>query len=151
VGNGRKPSAYAEFGSLATHLRYAERGSRKLARSTFYAMGRHQAKLERKGALLGRIVDIGAELFAIAAACTHASTLAGQDPARREELFELADLFCRQAHRRAEALFTQLWANDDDAQYRVAQSVLKGRYEFFEHGLADPAEAAVADAAGAGV
>ena len=151
VGDGQKPSAYAEFGGLATHLRYAERGSRKLARSTFYAMGRHQAKLERKGALLGRIVDIGAELFAIAAACTHASTLAGQDPARREELFELADLFCRQAHRRAEALFTQLWANDDDAQYRVAQSVLKGRYEFFEHGLADPAEAAVADAAGAGV
>ncbi|MGZ4203511.1 MAG: acyl-CoA dehydrogenase family protein [Thermoleophilaceae bacterium] len=151
VGDGQKPSAYAEFGSLAAHLRYAERGSRKLARSTFDAMGRHQAKLERKGALLGRIVDIGAELFAIAAACTHASTLAGQDPARREELFELADLFCRQAHRRAEALFTQLWANDDDAQYRVAQSVLKGRYEFFEHGLADPAEAAVADAAGAGV
>ncbi len=151
VGDGQKPSAYAEFGSLAAHLRYAERGSRKLARSTFYAMGRHQAKLERKGALLGRIVDIGAELFAIAAACTHASTLAGQDPARREELFELADLFCRQAHRRAEALFTQLWANDDDAQYRAAQSVLKGRYEFFEHGLADPAEAAVADAAGAGV
>ena len=141
VGDGQKPSAFAEFGSLAPHLRYAERGARKLARCTFYAMGRYQARLERKGALLGRIVDIGAELFAIAAACTHAATEAGRDPARREELFELADLFCRQARRRAEALFEQLSANDDDKQYGVAQAVLGGRYEFFEDGLADPAEA----------
>jgi alkylation response protein AidB-like acyl-CoA dehydrogenase len=149
VGDGQKPSAYSEFGSLAPHLRFAERSARKLARSTFYMMGRHQAKLERKGALLGRIVDIGAELFAIAAACTHAVTLAGQDPARREKVFELADLFCRQARRRADALFAQLWANDDDAQYATAQSLLDGRYEFFEDGLADPALAASSGAASA--
>ena len=48
------------------------------------------------------------------------------------------------------ALFAQLWANDDDVQYRVAQSVLKGRYEFFEQDLADPAEASVAAGAEAG-
>ena len=65
VGEGRKPGAYSEFGPLAGHARYAERGSRKLARSTFYAMTRWQAKLENKQAVLGRIVDIGAELFAI--------------------------------------------------------------------------------------
>src|SRR3954469_15790563 len=75
-GEGQKPRAYAEFGDLAKHLRYVERHSRKLARSTFYAMGRHQARLERKGALLGRIVDIGAELYAIACACVYADTLA---------------------------------------------------------------------------
>ncbi len=149
VGDGQRPTAYAEFGSLAPHLRHAERSARKLARSTFYAMGRYQARLERKGALLGRIVDIGAELFAIAAACTHAATLAGQDPARREELFELADLFCRQARRRAEVLFDQLWANDDDAQFRVAQSMLEGRYGFFEAGILDPAHATPTAAAAA--
>jgi alkylation response protein AidB-like acyl-CoA dehydrogenase len=149
VGDGQKPSAYSEFDSLAPHLRFAERSARKLARSTFYMMGRYQAKLERKGALLGRIVDIGAELFAIAAACTHAMTLAGHEPARRGQVFELADLFCRQARRRTEALFAQLWANDDDAQYATAQSLLDGRYEFFEEGLADPALAASSGAASA--
>ena len=84
VGAGQRPGSFDEFGPLATHLRYAERSSRKLARSTFYLMGRHQAKLERKGALLGRIVDIGAELYAIACACVYAQTLAEEqaEPAR---------------------------------------------------------------------
>jgi alkylation response protein AidB-like acyl-CoA dehydrogenase len=139
VGEGQKPSAFSEFGELASHLRYAERSSRKLARSTFYAMGRYQAKLEQKGALLGRIVDIGAELFAIAAACTYATTLAEDDPTNRDSIYELADLFCKQARRRAERLFTELWSNDDDSQYTLAQSLLEGRYRFFEHDVLDPA------------
>ncbi|MEA2170497.1 MAG: hypothetical protein QOF76_3797 [Solirubrobacteraceae bacterium] len=139
VGKGQSPTSYDEFGSLSKHLRFAERNSRKLARSTFYAMGRYQAKLEQKGALLGRIVDIGAELFAIASACTYAMTLAEDDPQNKDAIFELADLFCNQARRRAEVLFAELWSNDDDAQYEVAQDVLKGRYEFFESDVLDPA------------
>jgi hypothetical protein len=139
VGKGQDPRSFDEFGDLAKHLRYAERSSRKLARSTFYAMGRYQAKLEQKGSLLGRIVDIGAELYAIASACTYASTLAGEDPQNKDAIYELADLFCNQARRRADTLFHALWANDDDDQYKAAQSVLDGRYEFFEHDVIDPA------------
>ncbi|MGI8506229.1 MAG: acyl-CoA dehydrogenase family protein [Solirubrobacteraceae bacterium] len=139
VGKGQSPKSFQEFGVLARHLRYAERSSRKLARSTFYAMGRYQAKLERKGALLGRIVDIGAELYAIACACTYASTLGAQDPDNKEAIYELADIFCQQARRRADGLFHDLWANDDDSQYKLAQSVLSGRYAFFEHDVVDPA------------
>ncbi len=139
VGKGQDPRSFDEFGPLAKHLRYAERSSRKLARSTFYAMGRYQAKLEQKGSLLGRIVDIGAELYAIASACTYASTLAADDPQNKDAVYELADLFCNQARRRADALFHALWANDDDDQYKVAQSVLEGRYEFFESDVIDPA------------
>src|SRR4051794_22089451 len=139
TGAGQRPGSYPEFGDLATHLRYVERHSRKLARSTFYAMARYQARLERKGQLLGRIVDIGAELYAMACACVYADTIAREDPDRRESVFELADLFCRQARRRADRLFAELWANDDDAQYRVAQQVLAGRYEWFEQDVLDPA------------
>jgi hypothetical protein len=139
VGAGQRPGSFEEFGELATHVRYAERSARKLARSTFYLMGRYQAKLEQKGALLGRIVDIGAELYAIACACVYAQTLAEEQPSRREEVCELAGLFCSQARRRADTLFAELWSNDDDANYRAAQKVLDGRYEFFEAGLADPA------------
>ncbi|MGH2866553.1 MAG: acyl-CoA dehydrogenase family protein, partial [Solirubrobacteraceae bacterium] len=139
VGQGQRPSSFDEFGDLAKHLRYAERSSRKLARSTFYAMGRYQARLEQKGALLGRIVDIGAELYAIACACVYASTLGNEDAAHKDEVYELADLFCAQARRRADGLFHDLWANDDDDQYKLAQSVLDGRYEFFEADVVDPA------------
>ncbi|MEX5718413.1 acyl-CoA dehydrogenase family protein [Geodermatophilus maliterrae] len=139
TGAGQRPGSYAEFGDLATHLRYVERHSRKLARCTFYAMGRHRARLERKGQLLGRIVDIGAELYAMACACVYADTIAREHPDRRQTAVELADLFCGQARRRADRLFTELWANDDEAQYAAAQQVLSGRYEWFEHDVLDPA------------
>src|SRR3954452_8830144 len=51
VGAGMDPRSFDEFGDLAPHVRYVERASRKLARSTFYAMNRYQARLEMKGAL----------------------------------------------------------------------------------------------------
>jgi hypothetical protein len=138
TGDGNKPNAFEEFGALAAHVRYVERTSRKLARSTFYAMGRYQAKLEKKQAFLGRIVDIGAELFAIAAAATYAQTLRTERPERGEEATELADLFCRQARRRVDVLFAELWSNDDDRAYGFSQKLLDGRYAWFEEGVVDP-------------
>jgi hypothetical protein len=137
VGEGMKPSSFSEFGELGTHLRYVERSARKLARSTFYAMGRYQAKLERKQSVLGRIVDIGAELFAIASAVVYAQTLQREQPERATEAVRLADLFCRQARRRADALFAQLFDNDDDAAYRLAQDVLDGAFAWDEEGVLD--------------
>jgi alkylation response protein AidB-like acyl-CoA dehydrogenase len=139
TGPGQRPGAFSEFGDLARHLRYVERHSRKLARSIFYAMGRYQARLEQKGRLLGRIVDIGAELYGMACACVYADTLGREHPERRQEAVELADLFCGQARRRADRLFAELWANDDSAQYAAAQQVLSGRYEWFERDVLDPA------------
>ncbi len=137
VGEGLKPGSFSEFGELAGHLRYVERASRKMARSTFYAMGRWQAKLERKQTVLGRIVDIGAELFAISSAVVYAQTLQSEQPARAAEAVQLADLFCRQARRRADVLFAELFDNDDDAAYRLAQDVLAGRFTWDEEGILD--------------
>jgi len=142
LGEGQKPSAYAEYGALAGHLRFVERNARKLARSTFYAMGRWQGGLERRQAVLGRIVDIGAELFAIASAVVYAQTIREEQPQRAAEASELADLFAQQAERRVKELFGALWSNEDSANYELAQGVLAGRYTFLEEGIADPADAA---------
>ena len=138
VGKGQNPRSYEEFGKLAPYLRYVERSSRKLARSTFYGMGRWQAKLEQKQSFLGRIVDIGAELFAISSAVCYADTIGREQPERKTEAVELAELFSQQAKRRAETLFHDLWSNDDDANYAAAQRVLAGRYTWQEDGIADP-------------
>ncbi|HEX6713884.1 MAG TPA: hypothetical protein VF066_10875, partial [Thermoleophilaceae bacterium] len=138
VGDGHRPGSYSEFGELATHLRYVERSARKQARATFYAMNRYQAKMERKQAFLGRIVDIGAELYAIAAACVYAKTIEQEHPERAEQARELADLFCRQARRRADLLFEELWHNDDDLNTKRAFGVLDGRYTWVEEGIVDP-------------
>ena len=135
-----KPSSFEELGELATHVRFVERSSRRLARSTFYAMGRWQAKLEKRQAVLGRIVDIGAELFAIASAVVYADTIRREQPHRAAEATELADLFCKQARRRVESLFGALFANDDVEAYDLAQGVLGGRYTWLEEGVLDPGD-----------
>jgi alkylation response protein AidB-like acyl-CoA dehydrogenase len=138
AGKGQNPSSYEEFGDLAKHVRFAERASRKLARSTFYGMSRWQAGLEKRQAWLGRIVDIGAELFAISSAVVYANTLAQEQPERAEQARELADLFCTQARRRANNLFRDLWQNDDDENHEAALKVLDGRYTLIEEGVMDP-------------
>jgi alkylation response protein AidB-like acyl-CoA dehydrogenase len=139
AGQGTAPTSYNEFGELAKHLRFAERNCRKLARSTFYGMSRWQGGLEKKQTFLGRIVDIGAELYAIAAACVYAQTLQTDDPTNRAQYLELADLFCSQARRRVDRLLHDLWFNDDADSYTAAMKVLDGRYTFFEADLIDPA------------
>jgi hypothetical protein len=151
LGEGQKPGSYSEFGSLAEHLRFVERNARKLARSTFYAIGRHQAGLEKKQALLGRIVDIGAELFAMASAVVYADTIKSEQPQRADSAFELAELFCTQAERRIGHLFHELWSNDDAHNYRAAQNVLDGRYEWLEEGVPDPASAGSSEIGDVGI
>jgi alkylation response protein AidB-like acyl-CoA dehydrogenase len=133
TGKGQLPTSFGEFGTLGAHLRYVERASRRLARSTFYAMSRWQGKLEHKQRFLGRIVDIGAELFAMTAACVRAQRDRADDSA-----VELADAFCRQARVRADQLFDELWRNSDDTDRSLAHRVLDGRYTWLEEGILDP-------------
>ena len=140
TGKGQQPGAYNEFGPLAGHLRYVERTSRKLARATFYGMARWQGKLERKQGFLGRIVDIGAELYAMSAACTRAQLDATDEAGtgRGSTGFELAGAYCAQARLRCDELFGQLWANTDTADSALSAQVLTGRYTWLEDGIIDP-------------
>ncbi|MGQ4384385.1 acyl-CoA dehydrogenase family protein [Streptomyces sp. SAS_270] len=142
AGAGQLPGAYGDFHpdghvDLSGHLRFVERTARKLARSTFYAMSRWQGRMETKQGFLGRIVDIGAELFAMSAACVRAELLRTTEDHGREA-YQLADVFCRQARIRVDELFGRLWTNTDDLDGRVVKGVLSGTYEWLEHGIIDP-------------
>ncbi len=140
TGKGTVPTSYSEFGRLAKHLRYTERSARKLARQTFYGMSRWQAGLEHRQGFLGRIVDIGAELFAMSAACTRAEMLRADDPAQGAAAYELADAFCAQSRVRVEELFERLWRNTDDIDRRIAKRTLDGAFTFVEDGVIDQSE-----------
>ena len=98
-------------------------------------MIRFGPKLEKRQAVLGRLVEIGAELLAITAACARALAMRKRSgeaasPGRRGAV-ELADLFSRHARRRVEERFAAVFDNDDVATYGLAQEVLRG-----EHSLA---------------
>ncbi len=133
LGWGRWPR-YAEFGKLATHMRYVNRASRRLARTIFHAMVRFGPKLEKRQAVLARIVDIGAELFAMAATNARAVGLVAEHPFLDAGPIEAADLFSRQSRRRLEVRFNQVFTNDDVATYQLAQDVLTGEHRWIEEG-----------------
>ncbi|MFE5675182.1 acyl-CoA dehydrogenase family protein [Streptomyces erythrochromogenes] len=142
TGPGHVPGTYRAFHpgghpDLSTHLRYVERSARKLARSTFYAMSRWQGRMETKQGFLGRIVDIGAELFAMSAACVRAEHLRASGEHGREA-YQLADAFCEQSRLRVEELFGRLWSNTDDLDRKVVAGVLSGTYAWLEEGVLDP-------------
>jgi len=133
LGWGRWPR-YGEFGPLAGHLRFVDRTSRRVARSIFHSMVRFGGSLEKRQAVLGRIVDVGAESFMMTAACLRARMLVEANPDDRTPE-ELADLFCRQARRRIARSFNQLFSNDDKASYSLARKALEGRYTWLEKGM----------------
>jgi alkylation response protein AidB-like acyl-CoA dehydrogenase len=126
---------YGGFGRLATHLRYVDRTSRRLARGLFHAMVRYGPRLEKKQSVLFRLVDVGAELFAMAAACARAEMLRQEGGSEGPRAVVLADIFCRQARRRVEARFGALFRNDDDATYRLAQEILRDEHTWLERGI----------------
>jgi hypothetical protein len=104
-------------------------------------MVRNGPKLEKKQATLFRAVDIGADLFAMAAAVSRARQIAKRDPQEGASAGRLADLFCRDARRRVLRRFEDLSSNDDPAKYRLAREILDGEHEWLERGIAPvPAE-----------
>ncbi|HEX2249094.1 MAG TPA: acyl-CoA dehydrogenase family protein [Gemmatimonadales bacterium] len=133
LGWGRVPQ-YSEFGPLAAHVRFAARSSRRVARTLFHCMVRFGPKLEKRQAVLGRLVEIGAELLAITAACSRAHAMTTKDPSNRGPV-ELADLFSKHARRRVEEKFAAVFDNDDVPTYQVAQQVLKNEHTWLETGM----------------
>jgi alkylation response protein AidB-like acyl-CoA dehydrogenase len=137
LGWGRVPR-YGEFGRLATHVRFVDRSCRRLARTLFHCMIRFGPKLEKRQAVLGRLVEIGAELLAITAACARAQRLARQGEAAGPSAsgaVEMADVFSRHARRRVEEKFAAVFSNDDVATYALAQAVLRKEHLWMEAGM----------------
>jgi alkylation response protein AidB-like acyl-CoA dehydrogenase len=136
LGWGRWPR-YAEFGALAGHVRLVERSARKLARSVFHSMVRFGPKLEQRQSVLFRLVDIAAELFAMAATCSRAHAIYAKDRAAGARAVKLADLFCRQARRRVRSKFNGLRRNEDVPTYKFAQEILAGEHRWLERNIVE--------------
>lgn len=115
-------------GPLADQLRFVDKAARRLAGEIAAAANvpeEHQRHL-------GRLVDIGAELYAMSVTCVYAAALPEDTAA------ELANAFCEQARRRVADLFERLADNHDAGDREVAARVLDDRYLWLEDGVLDP-------------
>ncbi len=118
-------------------LAYVAKTSRRLARTLFHAMVKHGPKLERKQLLLGRIVDIGTELFAIVATVLYADALIKRGDRPREELEKLAQCFVSDARNRIAGHFAALKHNNDSRNYALTQALLEGKHGYLKEGIVD--------------
>jgi hypothetical protein len=147
---------FSAYGSLGKHMRFVERTSRKLARTLFHQMVKFGPKLERRQNILGRLVEVGTELFAIATSCAKAVELEKQDLAAKWAAVkasgegnggripriapdpgprELADLFCRQSRIRIYNYFVGVCWNTDLKDSKAAIKAMDGGYEWLEKGI----------------
>lgn len=129
-----KSPRFPKMGELAPHFSFVEKNCHKLARTLFGAMMRYQQKLEQKQLMLGRLMDIGTDLFAMASAISYASTLYQKNQNDHSPI-ELADYFCRIARRRINNHFKALSDNDDKPCDQLAQKVLNKDFRWLEEGI----------------
>ena len=119
--------------ALLKYVLFAKRTSKRLAREVFHQMLRYQKKLESQQGILNRIVDIGADLFAIATVCAYADHL--QKQSGKENAADLAQVFCKEARGRIENNFKDISNNADKHSARLAKKLLAGAYSWLEEDI----------------
>ncbi|MBI5149456.1 MAG: acyl-CoA dehydrogenase family protein [Candidatus Omnitrophica bacterium] len=117
---------------LKAHAVYLQHSSQRLARTIFHRMLRYQKKMEAKQALLNRLVDIGVELFVMAAVCAYAHHLAQNE---NKHVLDLADLYSRTARERIDRLLRLEQHNSDRQNIAVARAALACELEWMENDI----------------
>ena len=117
-----------------SHLKFIKKTTKKLSRSLFHAMGIYQQRLEQEQLIMFRLVDIGTELFAMAATLAHAEALLKANNGTHTSQ-ELADLFCSNAEKRIKKAFLEIKTKDGKAIRKVSNSVMTGQCQWLENGI----------------
>ena len=120
---------------LARHLRWCESCARRLARRMFHQMVVNGSGLEKRQLLLGRFVDIGAEIFAMSATLSRAQAMVDRSDPDASRGVDLADYFCRSARFRIAEWFRSVTLNVDGSGYRLAANLLADLPETLSEGI----------------
>jgi hypothetical protein len=97
-------------------MRYINNTSKKLARVLFHSMIRYGPKLDKQQLLLGRITEIGTELFILGASILRANS--------EGKNHEIIDVIYINTKLKVKNLFKDINNNNDKANYRFAKNVL---------------------------
>jgi hypothetical protein len=106
--------------------RYIRNTSKKLARALFHSMIRYGPGLDKQQLLLGRLTEIGTELFVITCAL-----LKSEYSDDKDEL-ELVDAIYRNGKIKIKEKFTAIRNNNDQRNYKLGRRVLDGHHKKVE-------------------
>lgn len=111
------------------HLAFIGRYAKKLARSMFHTMAKYQQKLEREQLIMACFVDIGTDLFTMAATLSYTDALLDRVD-NKEELQQVADLFCRDARDRITRNLKAVRKNHNRMYSDIAKDVMAGKLDW---------------------
>ena len=120
---------------LAHHVRWCASTARQLARRLFHQMLVQGAALEKRQLMLGRFVDIGAQLFAMSATLSRAQAMVERMDPEASNALDLAEYFCRSSRFRIAEWFRSLARNADDPGYRLSGKILASLPEILSEGI----------------
>ncbi len=119
---------------LQPELAWVGSASKRLSRALVHAMLRHGTALAERQGLLGRCMEIGAELFAISAAVVRADAIVREGGPEADKAVRMASLFAGYARRRVEENFRALSDNQDAQALAVAKELLVSEHAWLERG-----------------
>jgi alkylation response protein AidB-like acyl-CoA dehydrogenase len=118
------------------HLSYIGRTAKRLARRMFHTMVKYQQKLEREQLILANFVDVGTDLFAMAASLSYADAMIPLSD-DKQAMQDLVDLFCTEARKRIEENLKAVGKNHNAKYTRIANHAMDGKYDWFCTGTYD--------------
>ncbi|MFT4177806.1 MAG: acyl-CoA dehydrogenase family protein [Luteolibacter sp.] len=104
--------------ALRSHCATISSLSRRLARTLFHSMARYGPKLDRQQLLLGRLVNIGAELLAMSSSIAHAHALGDQTS------LQTARYICQRGKLRIRLWFHEAAHAPDRQGYQLSLAML---------------------------
>lgn len=125
---------YPEAGLLEKEFQYIEKTSHQMTAALFEAMAKYQQKLEKQQLLLGRLMEIGTDLFALSATCSYALMLYKKNPSDQSPI-DLAKFFSALVQRRIQQRFNALKDNDDKLSDAIAERVIDKEFRWLEKGV----------------
>ena len=116
---------FSEFDdSLASHLNWIDSRTRKLALTLFHQMLLRGPKLEMRQLILGRLVDIGAELAVMALTISRLHTKEHAKSAKDSSERAVVEHFLFSRRKIVDRLFDDVWHNTDNSAAKVAKSLM---------------------------
>ena len=95
-------------------------------------MVRYGPSLDKQQMLLGRLTEIGTELFVISACAIRIDSMIKDDPLKTAEYLELMDIVFNESKIKIKNNFSGMGNNNDKKNYSFARKILDGTFKFLE-------------------